>query len=104
MVQRVLADDPTARLPSGSIVTTSRPLSGDEAMTIELALSRFDPDADGTVVLEAQWRVQRKAGGRSKTETARITRRPADDTTAAGVRAMSGALAELADRIARAIG
>jgi uncharacterized lipoprotein YmbA len=100
MVQRVFADDLTARLPSGSIVTTSRTLSGDEAMTIELALARFDPDPDGTVVLEAQWRVQRKAGGRSKTETARITRRPADDTTAAEVRAMSDALGELADSIA----
>ena len=104
MVQRVLADDLAARLPAESVVTTSRTLSGDEAMTIELALSRFDPDADGTVVLEAQWRVRRKAGGRAKTETARITRRPADDSTAAEVRAMSDALAELADRIARAIG
>ncbi|MGK9167133.1 PqiC family protein [Inquilinus limosus] len=101
MVQRVLADDLAARLPAGSVVTTSRTLSGDEAMTIELALGRFDPDPDGTIVLEAQWRVLRKAGGRPKTETARITRRPADDTIAAQVRAMSDALGELADRIAR---
>lgn len=100
MVQRVLADDLAARLPAGSVVTTSRTLSGDEAQTIELALSRFDPDPDGTVVLEAQWRVRRKAGGRARTETARITRRPADDSTAAEVRAMSDALGELADRIA----
>jgi uncharacterized lipoprotein YmbA len=101
MVQRVLADDLTARLPSGSVVTTSRTLSGDEALTVELALSRFDPDADGTVVLEAQWRVRRRAGGRAKTETARITRRPADDSAATEVRAMSDALGELADRIAQ---
>jgi uncharacterized lipoprotein YmbA len=66
---------------------------------VELALGRFDPDADGTVVLEAQWRVRRKAGGRAKTETARITRRPADDSITAEVRAMSEALGELADRI-----
>jgi len=104
MVQRVLADDLAARLPEGSVVTTSRTLSGDEALTVELALNRFDPDTDGTVVLEAQWRLRRKAGGRAKTETARITRRPADDTVAAEVRAMSGALGELADRIAHTIG
>lgn len=101
MVQRVLADDLTARLPAGSIVTTSRTLSGDEARTVELALSRFDPETDGTVVLEAQWRVLRRAGGRAKTETARLTRRPADGSTAAEVRAMSEALGELADRIAQ---
>ncbi|MFE0758329.1 membrane integrity-associated transporter subunit PqiC [Inquilinus sp. NPDC058860] len=101
MVQRVLADDLAARLPAGSVVTTSRTLSGDEALTVELALSRFDPDPDSTVVLEAQWRVRRKAGGRARTETARITRRPTDDSTAAQVRAMSDALGELADRIAR---
>jgi uncharacterized lipoprotein YmbA len=101
MVQRVLAGDLTARLPSGSVVTTSRTLSGDEAVTIELAVGRFDPDADGTVVLEAQWRLRRKSGSRAKTETARITRRPADDSIAAEVRAMSDALGELADRIAQ---
>ena len=101
MVQRVLADDLTARLPAGSVVTTSRTLSGDEAVTIELALGRFDPDADGTVVLEAQWRLRRKSGGRARTETARITRRPADDSIAAEVRTMSDALGELADRIAQ---
>ncbi|WP_342237905.1 PqiC family protein [Inquilinus sp. OTU3971] len=100
MVQRVLAEDLARRLPSGSVVTTSRTLSGDEAVTVELAVARFDPDADGTIVLAAQWRLQRKAGGRAKTETARITRRPADETTAAEVQAMSDALGELADRIA----
>src|SRR5262249_15363674 len=87
MVQRVLAEDLTRRLPTGSIVTTSRTLSGDEAVTVELALSRFDPEADGTIVLEAQWRLRRRSGSRSKTETARISRRPADETTAAEVQA-----------------
>ncbi|MDR6294067.1 hypothetical protein E9232_006621 [Inquilinus ginsengisoli] len=100
MVQRVLADDLTRRLPAGSVITTSRTLSGDEDLTVELALSRFDPEADGTIVLEAQWRLRHKARGKPVTETARITRRPADQTTAAEVQAMSDALGELADRIA----
>jgi uncharacterized lipoprotein YmbA len=99
MVQRVLADDLTRRLPAGSVVTTSRTLSGDEDRTVELALGRFDPEADGTIVLEAQWRSRHKEG-KAKTETARITRRPADDSTAAEVQAMSDALGELSDRIA----
>jgi len=100
MVQRVLAEDLTRRLPAGSVVTTSRTLSGDEAVIVELALSRFDPEADGTIVLEAQWRLRPRAGGRAKTETARITRRPTDQSTAAEVQAMSDALGGLADRIA----
>ena len=100
MVQRVLAEDLTRRFPAGSVVTTSRTLSGDEAVTVELAVARFDSDADGTIILAAQWRLQRKAGGRAKTETARITRRPADETKAAEVQAMSDTLGELADRIA----
>ncbi|WP_342237471.1 PqiC family protein [Inquilinus sp. OTU3971] len=101
MAQRVLADDLAQRLPAGSIVTASRTLSGDEALTVEVTLGRLDPDPDGTIVLEAQWRVRRKTGGRPTTEAARITRRPAEDSTAAKVRAMSEAVAGLADQIAR---
>ncbi|MDR6288106.1 MULTISPECIES: PqiC family protein [Inquilinus] len=100
MVQRVLAEDLTRRLPAGSVVTTSRTLSGDEAVIVELALSRFDPESDGTIVLEAQWRLRPRTGGRAKTESTRITRRPTDQSTAAEVQAMSDALGELADRIA----
>lgn len=100
MVQRVLAEDLTARLPAGSVVTTSRTLSGDETLTVELAVGRFDPEPDGTIVLEAQWRLRRNAGSRAATETARISRRPADQSTAAEVEAMSAALGDLADRIA----
>jgi uncharacterized lipoprotein YmbA len=100
MVQRVLADDLTRRLPTGSVITTSRTLSGDEDLTVELALSRFDPEVDGSIVLDAQWRLRHKARGKPVTETARITRRPADESTAAEVQAMSDALGELADRIA----
>ncbi|MGL4959832.1 MAG: PqiC family protein [Inquilinus sp.] len=101
MVQRALADDLAERLPAGSVVTTSRTLSGDESVTLELALGRFDPDPGGIVVLDAQWRVLRTAGGGPTTETDRITRRPTGDSTAAEVRAMSEALGELADHIAR---
>lgn len=100
MVQRVLAADLSSRLPAGSVVTTSRTLSGDETLTVEVAVGRFDQDADGTIVLEAQWRLRGKGPRRANTETTRITRRPADQGTAAQVQAMSEALGDLADRIA----
>ncbi|GGF12657.1 hypothetical protein GCM10011611_17860 [Aliidongia dinghuensis] len=103
MVQRVLAEDLAGRLPAGSSTTASRTLSGDEALTIELTLPRFDPDPDGAIVLEAQWRLRYKAGGRSGTQTARIVCRSADKTAAAEVSAMSDALGELASRIALGI-
>jgi uncharacterized protein len=100
MVQRVLAQDLTQRLPRGSVVTTSRTLTGDETSSIELDLSRFDADADGTIVLDVQWRIRRNGRGLSSLQSVHITRRPADATTPATVKAMSDALGDLAARIA----
>jgi len=100
MVQRVLAEDLTRRLPRGSVVTTSRTLTGDETSSIELDLSRFDAQADGTIVLDAQWRIRRNGRGVSPPQTVRITRRPADAGTPATVKAMSDAIGDLAARIA----
>jgi uncharacterized lipoprotein YmbA len=104
MVQRVLAEDLTRRLPRGSVVTTSRTLTGDETSSIELDLSRFDAQADGTIVLDAQWRIRRNGRGVSPPQTVRITRRPADAGTPATVKAMSDAIGDLAARIAARMG
>lgn len=100
MVQRVLAEDLTRRLPPGSVVTTSRTLTGDETSSIELDLSRFDAEADGTIVLDGQWRIRRNGRGVSSPQSVQIMRRPADATTPATVKAMSDAIADLAARIA----
>jgi uncharacterized protein len=104
MVQRILAEDLTRYLPPGSVVTTSRTLTGDETASVEVDLSRFDADADGTIVLEAQWRLRRNGRPVSPLQSVRITKHPSDPTTAATVKAMSDAIAELAGRIAARAG
>ena len=100
MVQRVLAEDLTRRLPPGSVVTTSSTLTGGEKSSVELSLSRFDAEADGAIALEAQWRIRRNGQSVSSPQTARILTRPTDASTTATVKAMSDAIGDLATRIA----
>lgn len=99
MVQRVLAENLRQRLPKGSLVTTSQTVTGKEAGTLELSVSRFDADATGAVVLIAQWQVHYRRGGASGAKHANITVWPLDGSTHAQVRAMSGALDQLSVRV-----
>jgi uncharacterized lipoprotein YmbA len=100
MVQRILAEDLIRRLPPGSVVTTSSTLTGGEKSSVELSLSRFDAEADGTIVLEAQWRIRRNGQSISSPQTVRILSQPTDASTTATVKAMSDAIGDLATRIA----
>ncbi|WP_448950008.1 PqiC family protein [Labrys neptuniae] len=100
MVQRVLADDLRRRLPAGSLVTTSQTVSGKESTSLELSVSRFDTNAEGVVVLQAQWRLHYRSGGRGAAAQANIAVPPADTGAPAQVEAMSSALDQLAGHIA----
>ncbi|MGO4336546.1 membrane integrity-associated transporter subunit PqiC, partial [Labrys sp. KB_33_2] len=100
MVQRVLAENLRRRLPAGSLVTTSQTVSGKEAATLELSVSRFDTNAEGVVMLQAQWRLHYRNGGRSAAAQASIAVPPADTGAPAQVEAMSSALDQLAGHIA----
>lgn len=100
MVQRVLAEDLRRRLPAGSLVTTSQTVSGKESATLELSVSRFDTNAEGVVLLQAQWRLHYRNGGRSAAAQANIAVPPADAGAPAQVEAMSSALDQLAGHIA----
>jgi uncharacterized lipoprotein YmbA len=99
MVQRVLAEDLTRNLPPGSVVTTSRTLTGEETSSVEVDFSRFDEDADGTIVLEAQWRLRRNGRPISSPQLVRISKITSDRAASATVKAMSEAIAELAAQI-----
>jgi uncharacterized lipoprotein YmbA len=104
MVQRVLAEDLTRRLPPGSVVTTSSTLTGGEKSSVELNLSRFDAEADGTIVLEAQWRIRRNGQSVSSPQIVRIISHPTDASTMATVKAMSDAIGDLATRMVARVG
>ena len=101
MIGRVLAEDLSQRLTGSSVFTEAGSISVDPAATIELDIQRFDLDAGGTVVLQAQVAVE---AGRSHdpigTRSIRLTLPPASDSTSDLVGAMSALLGQLADGIA----
>jgi uncharacterized protein len=98
MVTRVLIGDLALRLPDSQVFRDGSATATGATATVQLDLSRFDGEADGTVILAARWTVTRV--GAAIPETARISARPAGDSTADLVAAMSQALGQLADKIA----
>jgi uncharacterized lipoprotein YmbA len=99
MTTRVLVEDLALRLPRSQVYAGSGPLTITADATVELEITRFDPDPDGAVVLAARWVVQQqRRSPRLRTERIRVA--PASKDTDALVAAMSDALAQLGDHIA----
>ncbi len=101
MIGRVLAEDLSQRLAGSSVFTEAGAISVDPAATIELDIQRFDLDASGIVVLQAQVAVEQ---GRNHdpagTRSIRLTMPPASDSTSDLVAAMSALIGQLADAVA----
>jgi uncharacterized lipoprotein YmbA len=101
MIGRVLAEDLSQRMAGSSVFTEAGSISVDPAATIELDIQRFDLDASGIVILQAQVAVE---PGRSHdpvgTRSIRLSQPPASDATGDLVSAMSALLGQLADQIA----
>jgi uncharacterized lipoprotein YmbA len=99
MVTRVLVENLSMRMPACQVYAASGPLTLRAGATVELEMSRFDADPDGTVILAARWTVQRD-GRTGRLRSERIEARAASPETAQLVSAMSDALGQLGDRIA----
>lgn len=101
---RVLADDLSARLPSER-VGVLRPGSRSRGGTrLRVEISRFEREADGSVGLVARWSLRRQGQPEPylmRRSTIRVE--PAGSGTADTVRAMSRALASLADEVSQAL-
>jgi hypothetical protein len=102
MVTRVLIDDLALRLPQTPLARTDGALAPASGTLVAVEVDRFDPDPDGTAVLEARWLIRHEdVAGEVRSE--RIAQpAPAGDFTALAS-AMSDCLAQLADRIAAAL-
>jgi uncharacterized lipoprotein YmbA len=100
MVTRVLIENLTLRLPTSQVVGTSGSLTIRADVTVEVDISRFDADQNGKVLLDARSAVQREAR-RPSLWSDRITVQPASPSVPDLVAAMSEALGQLSDRIAR---
>jgi uncharacterized lipoprotein YmbA len=104
MVSATLADDLGARLPSCVVFSESGSISTAADVRIEVDVTRFELDADGTVQLHAGSAVRWSTG----TDAVRLKRhsftvRPANKSTAELVASMSRALAQLADALAQTV-
>ena len=105
MTGRILAEDLNSRMPGTSVFTATGSISAVPDATVEVNLQRFDVDAQGQVILLAQVAVTRRRGrDTSRTDSVRLQVTPAGATTTGQVAAMSAALGQLADRIARLLG
>jgi uncharacterized protein len=102
MVTRVLIENLSLRLPASQVVGTSGSLTIRADVTVEVDISRFDADQDGKVFLDARSAVQRD-GRRPSVWSDRITTQPASPSVTDLVAAMSEALGELSDHIARVL-
>ena len=101
MIGRVLAEDLTERLPESAVFTEAGAISANSDRRLEVDIQRFDPDADGTVVLSAQVALEGERG-----HTPLVTRHIVLRATPSGpgasqlAAAMSALLGQLADQIA----
>jgi uncharacterized lipoprotein YmbA len=102
MATRVLIDDLALRLPQTQFAITDGALAPPTGTLLAVELSRFDPDPDGTTVLEARWTITR--GDRpGEIHAERITGSAPPDDIGATVSALSDCLGQFADRIATAL-
>lgn len=100
MVRNVLAQDLVARLPGTKVILPEAPAPNNTSKLV-ITMSQFGPDASSRVKLEGSWTLLSATGNGSVTDhnfriDTGIAATP--DATAA---AMSQALGQLADKIAR---
>jgi uncharacterized lipoprotein YmbA len=104
MLERIIGENLAMRLPDNTVYTEPSGIFQVSPAVVEVNVQRFDPDPSGEVVLAAQASVQNPDGrGAPVSRSFRVTRQPASSTTEDAVAAMSAALGEFSDGLARLI-
>src|SRR5262249_35560055 len=104
MLPRVLADDVAAALHAPSVRLYPWYANDRPDWQIEIDLLRFEPDEHGEVLLVARWRMHELGGShRSSEDGAELTLKSASTDPADRAQALSTAISELADAVARAL-
>jgi len=98
---RVLCLDLAARLPKGTVVAFPEAASEDSAVRVEVEVTAFEGTTAGLVHLDARFTVRDPRTGSRIARESRLERAASGEGTAAVVAAMSAAIGELADAIAR---
>lgn len=105
MTTRVLVVNLAERLPRSQVFAASGPLTMPGDISLEVEISRFEPDPENTVLLSAQWAIIRSETRRDQARSEQIRSeqirvKMATDSAADQAAAMSDALGLLTDRIA----
>jgi uncharacterized lipoprotein YmbA len=104
MVPRVLVENVAQALPDDRVVRFPQVSSQAFAYRVSVDINRFDVDKAGTATLIARWQVYDRAGKAAPLINDEVFVRPSVGTTyEAYAAAMSGALADLASRIAEGV-
>ena len=101
-LQRTLEENLGTLLPGASFVTYPWYPSAAPDHAVAIDFRRFEPDATGTVVLDATWEIA-TSGRRVDGRATRIEEPAATPDRAAAVAAQSRALARLSEEIATAV-
>jgi uncharacterized lipoprotein YmbA len=104
MISRVLAAELDQRLPSSQVFSENSTVTPDADATVALNITRFDKNESGAVVLVAQIEVSRSHRSKRPTVASlRFTAQPPSPDLPGQVEAMSVALGQLADAIAKVL-
>lgn len=103
MLSRVLREDLAARLPGDRIVAF--PQVEDVAFTrrVAIEITRFDVSASGEAVVGARWQIHDRGGAPAALNESEARAQAAGSTYDQRVAALSQALAQLADEVARGL-
>ncbi|MBK1842538.1 membrane integrity-associated transporter subunit PqiC [Azospirillum sp. YIM B02556] len=105
-LRSTLAGDLAARLPGVTVLPVAGSSVGEGTAVLAVTVLRFDADATGRVVLDAQWSLSPGGGapGRRSGPTRETVEVPSAGTGPdAQVRAMSQAVGTFADRVAAGV-
>ena len=104
MVGRVLSQDLSQRLPGSSVFSESGAISAEPGVRVEVDVLRFDADASGAVVLQAEVAVERGTTHQPlATRHVALSAQPAGPGATELAASLSGLLGGLADQVAAAI-
>jgi len=104
-IQRVLASDLSALLPSARVITSAWQ-SGDVKSEVHVSIQRFELDESGEATLECEWRILSPENGRvQRLDHSLISKKgsPLATNPTGAVSTLSQLLGELSNQIAAAV-
>lgn len=100
MIGRTLASDLSERLPGSQVFVEGSVVGASPRVKVDLDVSRFDKDGDGTTIVHAVVTLRDASGDVLRSEKIDLRDTPPGAGTAAFVASLSKLLGEIADRTA----